>query len=244
MKTPARPLAGVVFHLLGRLPSMTKEQAKEWIHARGGVVVEWLSKNIDFVVAGDCTTGELEMTKAGACRAGVLEEEDLIAMGGGMDEGRKEEKERSAATKAALADDPRSICETCHHDRETHHKAGHCAHAFGCASECRKFVPRVPRETPLPVPDMVHSPKHYGGKDDPYEVIKVLRAWGHYSNAPRFNSIKYLARAGKKGDVVEDIEKAIWYSFEEIAEERRRRGEKGATLDSVARAWLARREGK
>lgn len=67
-------------------------------------------------------------------------------------------------------------------------------------------------------PDMVNSPAHYGGKDNPFEVIKVLRAWGLYGNAMRFNSIKYLARAGKKNDIVEDLKKAIWYINEEIAE--------------------------
>ncbi len=62
----------------------------------------------------------------------------------------------------------------------------------------------------------VEGPAHYGGKDNPFEVIKVLRAWGMFANALRFNTIKYLARAGKKGDIIEDLEKAKVYLQWEI----------------------------
>ena len=62
----------------------------------------------------------------------------------------------------------------------------------------------------------VEHPQHYGG-DTVYEVIKVIRAWGLMNNACRFNTIKYLARAGKKSDLVEDLEKARFYLDYEIA---------------------------
>jgi hypothetical protein len=55
----------------------------------------------------------------------------------------------------------------------------------------------------------VEHPTHYGGKNNPYEHIKVVETWGlgyHLGNAT-----KYLARAGKKGDTKEDLEKALWY---------------------------------
>lgn len=65
---------------------------------------------------------------------------------------------------------------------------------------------------------MVDHPNHYGGKDNPHEVIKCLRGWGFFNNALRFNTIKYLARAGKKGDLLEDLKKARWYLDEEIKE--------------------------
>jgi hypothetical protein len=55
----------------------------------------------------------------------------------------------------------------------------------------------------------VNHPKHYGGKDDPYEAIKVIEAWGlgfHLGNA-----VKYIARAGKKDSIVQDLKKAKWY---------------------------------
>lgn len=55
----------------------------------------------------------------------------------------------------------------------------------------------------------VDHPPHYGGADDPYEAIKVIEAWAldfHLGNV-----VKYLSRAGKKGDMVEDLQKAAWY---------------------------------
>jgi hypothetical protein len=55
----------------------------------------------------------------------------------------------------------------------------------------------------------VNHPTHYGSKDDPYEAIKVIEAWGlgfHLGNV-----IKYIARAGKKDSIVEDLKKAKWY---------------------------------
>ena len=57
--------------------------------------------------------------------------------------------------------------------------------------------------------DQVDHPQHYGGDEDPYEAIKVIEAWGlgfHLGN-----TIKYIARAGKKGCEVTDLEKAVWY---------------------------------
>ena len=56
--------------------------------------------------------------------------------------------------------------------------------------------------------DKVNHPSHYGG-DTTYEAIKVIEAWGldfHLGNV-----VKYIGRAGKKGDSVEDLEKALWY---------------------------------
>lgn len=61
---------------------------------------------------------------------------------------------------------------------------------------------------------MVNHPPHYGGDDDPYETIKVIEAWGPRPWGMDFclgNAIKYISRAGKKGDMVEDLKKAVWY---------------------------------
>lgn len=63
--------------------------------------------------------------------------------------------------------------------------------------------------------DAVNHPDHYGGADDPYEVIKVIEAWGlgfHLGN-----TVKYIARAGKKAKLVEDLKKAQWYLARKIA---------------------------
>lgn len=64
----------------------------------------------------------------------------------------------------------------------------------------------------------VDHPAHYGG-DTSYECIKVLEAWMTAEQASGFNignAIKYLSRAGKKGDAVEDMKKARWYINREI----------------------------
>jgi Protein of unknwon function (DUF3310) len=59
--------------------------------------------------------------------------------------------------------------------------------------------------------DTVNHPKHYGGEENPYEVIKVAEAWGFDEDAYLFNALKYLGRAGKKGNTAEDLQKAVFY---------------------------------
>jgi hypothetical protein len=64
--------------------------------------------------------------------------------------------------------------------------------------------------------EMVNSPDHYGGKDNPYEAIKVIRVWFGDEGCKNFclgNAVKYIARAGKKDKQKEkeDLEKAKWY---------------------------------
>jgi hypothetical protein len=59
----------------------------------------------------------------------------------------------------------------------------------------------------------VDHPAHYGGADNPYEVIKVLEAWltpQEFHGFLRGNVLKYEARAKDKGGI-EDYEKAAWY---------------------------------
>ena len=56
--------------------------------------------------------------------------------------------------------------------------------------------------------EQVNHPAHYGG-DNQYEVIKVIEAWGldfHLGN-----TVKYIGRAGKKDDLLQDLKKAKWY---------------------------------
>ena len=62
--------------------------------------------------------------------------------------------------------------------------------------------------------EMVDHPTHYGGEDNPYEAIKVIEEWGLGFNLG--NAIKYISRAGKKLDTLEDLEKANWYINREI----------------------------
>lgn len=63
--------------------------------------------------------------------------------------------------------------------------------------------------------DTVNHPPHYGGEGNVYEAIKVIEAWG--LGFCLGNVVKYLARAGKKGALVEDLKKARWYLDREIA---------------------------
>lgn len=65
--------------------------------------------------------------------------------------------------------------------------------------------------------ERVDHPAHYGGKDNLYEAIKVIEAWG--LGFCLGNTVKYLSRAGKKDGVsdVEDLEKARWYLDREIS---------------------------
>jgi hypothetical protein len=51
-------------------------------------------------------------------------------------------------------------------------------------------------------------PEYYGGEDNTYEVIKVIRAWG--LGFELGNCLKYIGRAGKKdkSKVLEDLQKA------------------------------------
>lgn len=65
--------------------------------------------------------------------------------------------------------------------------------------------------------ERVNHPSHYGG-DTVYEVIKVITAWKLGFNLG--NTVKYIARAGKKGrrsnDKLTDLKKAQFYLNYEI----------------------------
>jgi hypothetical protein len=56
----------------------------------------------------------------------------------------------------------------------------------------------------------VDHPAHYGG-DVEHEVIKCLYAWGLERDAFLWNAVKYIARAWKKNDALEDLRKAKFY---------------------------------
>lgn len=62
-----------------------------------------------------------------------------------------------------------------------------------------------------PVSEAVVHPDHYGGGDNPYEVIKVIAEWKLGFNLG--NAVKYIARAGKKDPAkeIEDLKKARFY---------------------------------
>lgn len=80
-------------------------------------------------------------------------------------------------------------------------------------------------EQPAPQPgkqtDMVDHPSHYNNLPVDIECIDVIE----HMNLCRGNAIKYIWRAGDKGDAIEDLQKAIWYLEREIRRIRRGRGE-------------------
>jgi len=65
--------------------------------------------------------------------------------------------------------------------------------------------------------ETIDHPAHYGGADNPYEAIKVIEAWGLDKSFCLGNVVKYISRAGKKGDQIEDLKKARWYLDREIS---------------------------
>lgn len=61
----------------------------------------------------------------------------------------------------------------------------------------------------------VYHPAHYtAGRK--YEPRKVIADWGLNFNLG--NAVKYISRAGRKGDKIEDLQKAIQYIEFEIEE--------------------------
>ena len=65
-------------------------------------------------------------------------------------------------------------------------------------------------------PDMVNHPPHYTKHPSGVECIQITE----HLNFCLGSALKYIWRAGIKGDAIEDLEKAAWYLRREI--ERRR----------------------
>lgn len=61
--------------------------------------------------------------------------------------------------------------------------------------------------------EYVDHPQHYGGAENPYEVVKIAEATGLDKDAYLFNVLKYIVRSGKKDDnpPIQDLKKALWY---------------------------------
>lgn len=62
--------------------------------------------------------------------------------------------------------------------------------------------------------EMVNHPAHYNVGS--IEVIDAIEAWG--LGFCLGNVVKYVARAGHKGDAAEDLKKAAWYLARAITE--------------------------
>jgi hypothetical protein len=76
----------------------------------------------------------------------------------------------------------------------------------------------------VPATTVVSRREYYGGADNPYEAIKVIRAWCLGFNLG--NVVKYISRLGKKpgADRLADLIKMKQYIEFEIEEELARRG--------------------
>jgi DNA ligase (NAD+) len=55
-----QPLAGLTFVITGTLPTMSREQARDFIKAHGGKVTDTVSKNTNYLVAGESPGSKLQ----------------------------------------------------------------------------------------------------------------------------------------------------------------------------------------
>jgi DNA ligase (NAD+) len=81
MLTSARgpgTLSGSTFVITGALPSMSRDEARDFIKARGGKVTDSVSKNTSYLVAGEAAGSKL--AKANALGVPVIDEEQLWRM--------------------------------------------------------------------------------------------------------------------------------------------------------------------
>ena len=67
--------------------------------------------------------------------------------------------------------------------------------------------------------DLIHKPKHYCFSK--FEPKDVIRAWGLNFNLG--SAVKYIARAGRKDDIIQDLSKAkefLTFEIDALKEER------------------------
>jgi len=75
-------------------------------------------------------------------------------------------------------------------------------------------MPKTPK-----CPDIISNPAHYtqGRTIEPIQIIEDYKLCHHLACV-----VKYIARAGRKTDLMRDLQKAEWYLIREI--ERRQKG--------------------
>lgn len=86
-------------------------------------------------------------------------------------------------------------------------------HKASCPTAVEMKIPAKDISDRVVTLDEGPRPNYYGGKNNPYEVFKVLEAWELDQDFYLGNVIKYLARAGKKNISTkkEDLQKALVY---------------------------------
>jgi len=65
--------------------------------------------------------------------------------------------------------------------------------------------------------DQVNHPRHYTQHPSGVECIQITE----HMNFCLGSAMKYLWRAGLKGDAIEDLEKSVWYIKREIENRKR-----------------------
>ena len=86
--------------------------------------------------------------------------------------------------------------------------------------ECVKCVQTNPGRNEITSKDIVQRPSHYieGRK---YEPKDVIRDWGLNFNLG--SAVKYISRAGRKDDIIQDLEKArtfLGFEIDALKEEQ------------------------
>jgi DNA ligase (NAD+) len=74
----AQPLAGLTFVITGTLPTMSRDEARDFIKAHGGKVTDSVSKNTSYLVAGEAAGSKL--AKAAQLSVQVIDEARLRAL--------------------------------------------------------------------------------------------------------------------------------------------------------------------
>jgi len=64
--------------------------------------------------------------------------------------------------------------------------------------------------------EKINHPAHY--HPGRFEAINVIEAWGLNFNLG--NVIKYVSRANQKGELSDDLKKALWYLNRELKRSR------------------------
>ena len=115
------------------------------------------------------------------------------------------------ASKDGLFPDETFVCELCGGSFSVSQLAYISEEGLSACVECY-CVPMPAEEACEPAVDLVNHPPHY--KTHPYgiECIEVTE----HMNFCTGNTVKYIWRAGEKGDVIQDLEKALWYLKREI----------------------------
>ena len=108
-------------------------------------------------------------------------------------------------------DSPDRVCQTCTHLAAIHDKLV----TDGATPLPATVIQSPPGEGPGKSVDVVNHPPHYTTHPSGVECIQIAEHYGFCLG----NTIKYIWRAGLKGDdtkALEDLKKAAWYLAREI----------------------------